>query len=242
MPSARIPDMAGFNVYLPDDAPIELTGGHADLAADIWLTETDVGGSVKLVSRGLEARVSQTLVSTDLDANVELAGGDPSAMRFDVRGSNIDIGNTRVIGEERSFDEETWSARVELDKGIASWTKPPSVELEAQLTMSDSRPFVALLSNEGWLPRLFERAIMLEDITGTGQMRMADEVLRFPYVRVTSENVEVGMKGTISEERNEGIVMVGLRRLAALLRIDGDERNIEVFRARRRFDEFRVEE
>ena len=242
MPSARIPDMAGFNVYLPDDAPIELTGGHADLAADLWLTETDVGGSVRLVSRDLEARVSQTLVSTDLDANVELAGGDPSAMRFDIRGSNIDIGNTRVIGEERSFDEETWSAHVELDKGIANWTKPLRVELEAQLTMSDSRPFVALLSNEGWVPRLFERAIILEDITGTGRMRMADDVLRFPYVRVASENVEVGLKGSISKGRNEGIVMVGLRRLAALLRIDGDERNIEVFRARKRFDEFQVEQ
>ena len=101
------------------------------------------------VTRNLEASIDQQMLGADLVADIRLAGGTPADMIFDIGGSRLLLGEVRIAGEKQQFEGEEWSASLDLTRGNTTWRAPLILDLEAELTMSDSRPLAALFRNEG---------------------------------------------------------------------------------------------
>jgi len=237
--SARVLDMSVFNHYFPPDSPFSFVAGTADLSADIKLQPEEANGWVRLDSKRLELQLDQQLIGMDFLADIKLSDGVPANMEFDISGSKLQLTQAWVIGEERKFDEEQWSATLDLQHGETTWKEPVKIDLEAGLQMSDSRPFVAMFRNEGG-PKWLTSLLTVEDIVGNAELSMTDERLVIPFAYAESDNIVVGAKGVIAKPANNGVFYLKYKKLGALLKIKDGERNLDIINARKKYDEYEV--
>lgn len=238
--SAHVTDMSVFNAYLPPDAPVQLTGGTAALSADIQLLREDARGWVKLESQGVQAQANSQALEADLQLDVLLAGGVPRNMQFDITGSRMRLSNVRVSGEDQSFDQQDWSADVELTRGHTTWSVPMRLDVQAQLQMSDTRPIVALFDNQGWRPEFLLNMMTVEDINGTANIMAADRNMVISDTRLTGDKIEIAAKGTITPASRDGAIYARYKKADALVKITGGKKNVDVIRVREKFDAYQL--
>ncbi len=238
IPAAKIRDMSVYNQYLPENSPLQFLSGEASLVADILLEPDDADGTIRLVTDGLLSRIDDQEVAGELTAEIKLVGGIPENMDFDISGSTLLLDRVRVVGKEAEFDDEDWAARFKFTKARAVWRKPIRLDLETELEMTDSRPVVSIIANQrgrnGWL----EKALTTEDVSGEVRLQMADDRIVIPYAFADSDNIDVGAKGVISKETHDGVFYVRYRKLHGLLKIKDGDRNLDVLKARKKFDEY----
>ena len=242
MPTGRVTDMAVFNRYLPPDSPLALIGGDARLASELLFEPDDADGWVRLVAEGVDLVIDGQEVRGDLSAEIAVVGGRPAEMAFDIAGSRLRLQDVSVRGGEAEFDDAGWFAELELTRGDTVFVEPLRLQIDAELRASDSRPLVALFSNQdGWRPDFLARALTVEDITGQARLEMADRRLRVPIAWLNGEHIEAGAKAELSGAGNRGIVYLKYRGVDALLRIADGKRNLDILRARKKFDAYRLE-
>jgi hypothetical protein len=241
IPSARVSDMSAFNSLLPPDSSLRFASGTAALTANVLLRNDDAEGEVRLDSRGLTAHAGTQALSGDLAAELRLSGGEPAARRFDIRDSVLRLDEVRVQGEREQFDSEAWSAEIHLTRGDVTLGRPPAMNLVAELTMSDSRPFVTLFRNQqGWRPEFLARALTVEDVRGSAALDMADERLVIPEAWVVSDHIEVGAKAVITPDDRQGVMLLRYRNTDALLKFKGERRNLDILRVQEKYDNYRA--
>ena len=159
-------------------------------------------------------------------------------MDFDITGSSLQIKNVKVSGNEESFNDDKWGVKFDLDKARARWKKPVGLDVKASFTMTDSRPFVAMMANHkgkhGWLGK----ALTIDDVSGNATMFMQDHNLIIPLAYADSEKITVGAKGLINADVREGIFYVRFKKLDGILKMRDGKRNLDILKARKTFDEY----
>ncbi|MEM1413019.1 MAG: hypothetical protein AAGH19_11745, partial [Pseudomonadota bacterium] len=156
-------------------------------------------------------------------------------------GSTLIIDQVRVAGEAEAFEDEHWSAELTLTRAQTTWIQPPRLDLEADLTMSDTRPIVALYRNNGG-SRFVGRLLATEDISGTATLTAQDRAFRIPYAYLDSENIEFGMKGIVRETLQDGVLFLRWRGLRGLLRYEDGGRHLNLINTREKFDTWTLPE
>ena len=239
IPSAHIVDMSVFNDYFPPDSPVQLIGGTADLSVDILLKHDDADGYVRLKADGMKAKIDEQSISADFSADITLVDGAPAAMQFDISGSELRLDNVRVIGENESFNEKDWAAVLTLTKADTTWSEPLLLKAEAHLSMTDSRPIVAMLGNRKERPKWVTNMLTIEDIEGRVELEAANHQIVIPYAFIDSDNIDFGAKGVINETLHNGVVYARYKKLDLLVKISDGKKNIDLIRAKNKFDEYR---
>ncbi|MFW2437982.1 MAG: hypothetical protein ACN4GR_01270 [Arenicellales bacterium] len=238
IPSAQVKDLSVYNSYLPPDSPVQIVDGQAELTADVLLKPESAEGFVKLVSTGMHAVADKQALEADMNVDIRLVGGVPQNMDFDIAGSTLVINNVKVTGNEKGFSDDNWGIQLALNKARAVWRKPVKLDLEADLEMTDSRPFVAMMANkkgkEGWLGK----AMTIDDVNGKVNMHMKDQTIVIPYAFAGSEKIDVGAKGIITLDRNDGVLYARFKKLHGLLKISNGKRNLDILKAREKFDTY----
>jgi hypothetical protein len=238
IPSAQVKDMSVYNSYLPPDSPLQIVDGQAELTADVLLKPESADGFVKLVSTGMHAVADKQEVEADMKVDIKLVGGVPQNMDFDITGSTIAISNVKVTGDEKDFNDDNWGILLSLKKARAVWKKPVQLDLEADIDMTDSRPFVAMIANkrdkEGWLAK----AMTIDDVNGKVNLRVKDQIIVIPYAFASSDKIDVGAKGIISADARDGVLYARFRKLHGILQIKKGKRNLDIIKARKKFDEY----
>lgn len=238
--SADVTDMSIFTSYLPADSPLEFTNGTASLAADIVLQREDADGWVKLESNNLELTIDQQSISADLSANILLVDGVPAQMMFDISGSEVNLNDMRVTGDNEQFDQKSWAASLQLVHGQTTWKKPLQLDAEVTIQMADSRPIVAMFENKKERPEWLLNMLTIEDIQGTAKVAIADEQIVIPHAHAISDKMEVGAKGVISETSRNGVVYARYKKLDAVIKLVDGKKNIDVIRARPKYDKYKT--
>ena len=147
----------------------------------------------------------------------------------------------RVDGDNTDFDEEAWSATLAFEHGMVTLTDPVALDARAALSMSDSRPIVALFQNQdGWRPEFLARMMTLEDIEGFGELHMAGNRTVIPHAHVISDNAEAGLKAVMIGEESDGVIYFRYNKFDALLKVRGGTRSLDVLKARKKFDDYQA--
>ena len=242
IPSAQVKDMSVYNTYLPPDSPLQILDGQAELKADVMLKPESATGYVSLVSTGMHSLIDDQELEAELIADIKLVDGVPQNMDFDIASSSIQIKNVKVTGYDKSFDDNNWGAQLTLNKARAVWKKPVQLDIEADLEMTDSRPFVAMLANqkgkEGWL----EKAMTIDNVSGEVKVKMKQNIIVIPYAFASSDKIDVGAKGVISADVRHGVLYARFRKLRGLLKINNGKRNLDILKAREKFDQYDPDE
>jgi len=238
IPSAQVKDMSVYNAYLPPNFPLQIVDGQAELTADILLKPESAKGFVKLVSTGMNAVADEQSVEIDMNVDIKLVGGVPKNMDFDIAGSTLEIHNVKVSGDEKDFNDDNWGILLRLNKARAVWKRPVQLDIEADLEMTDSRPIVAMMANkrgkEGWLGK----AMTIDDVNGKVNMKMKNQTVVIPYAFAGSDKIDVGAKGIFSKDLHDGVFYARFRKLHGLLKINNGKRNLDILKAREKFDEY----
>jgi hypothetical protein len=238
IPSARVTDMSVYNQYFPQKVPMRLTGGTASLTADVRLEQDSAGGYVRLKTDGLKSRLAEQELGAALAVDINLAGGVPADMAFDISGSSVRLDQVRVEGADTNFDRPDWAARFDLNEGRVVWRKPIELEAKAAVTMKDSRPIVAVMANHrgkhGWI----EKLLTVEDIEGKAELSASAGRAKIPYALVGSDKIDVGAKGMFDDASREGIFYARFRKLDGILKVRNGDRNFDIFGARKKFDNY----
>jgi hypothetical protein len=238
IPSAKVTDMTAYNGMLPPNAPLKLLGGQADLTADLHLEPESADGSLKFRTKGLRSQFDEQEVAGDLTLDVKLQGGKPEDMAFDITASTLSLEGFRVAGEQQTYSEDDWRAQIKLRRGKAVWRKPVKLDLEAEIGMKDSRPIVALMSNQrgrhGWL----EKMLTVEGIEGSARLKVDAGRALLPYAMVGSDKIDVGAKGLADAKTREGIFYARFRRLDGILKVRNGETNFDILGARKTFNDY----
>jgi hypothetical protein len=238
IPSATVTDMSVYNRHLPPRSPFQFKSGKADLTVDIRLQPASAGGFVKLKTRGMQSRIDKQHIEGEITAEIQLAGGVPQNMDFDISGSRILLDRVRVAGMQVSTRHPDWYARLILKKGHVVWKKPTRVEVTAGLEIKDTRPLVAIMANQrgkhGWL----EKTLTVENVRGQAAVTLDQEQIVIPYAFVGSEDIHVGVKGLISPPSREGIFYLRYKELDGVLKIWNKERNFDILGAKETYDDY----
>ena len=235
---SRLNSASHTNQFLPEKLPLRLLSGQARLSADIQLEPESAGGYVNLQTDGLQTEVDEQQLSGELTLNVNLRGGIPSKMDFDISGSNVRLDDVRVTGEQANFDQAGWAAGLDLSKGRVVWKKPVRLDLEANIAMHDTRPIVALLANQrgkhGWV----EKLLTLEGVQGTARLAASADRVLIPYAFAGSDKIDVGAKGLVDADTREGVFYTRFRKLHGILKVKDGERNFDVIGATAKFETY----
>jgi len=238
IPTARVADMSVFNHYLPPDSPVLFTRGNADLTADIMLKHDDAEGFVRLKARQMEALVDKQSIRTDFSADISLVDGKLGERFFDISGSEFRLDNVEVVGENGEFNQKDWDAVLELTQAQTVLIDPLQLKTRATLSMTDSRPIVATLSNQKSSPKWVKKMLTVEGINGTVEMEVANRQLSIPNAFLDSDNIEFGAKGVFAGEQRDAVIYARYKKLDILVKISNDKKNIDLIRTRRKFDEY----
>jgi hypothetical protein len=240
IPTARVADMSSFNYYIPPGAPLAFTSGTAELEADISLDQEGSDGFLRLNARGMEAQVDNQSIRADLSASILVMDGTLDELNLDVSGSQLKLENVTVAGDQESFDQENWAATLTLEQAEAILIDPFRIKTEASLHMTDSRPIVAVLGNQKGSPRWVKRMLTIEDVIGRVLLDFENPRLVIPNASMHSDNIELHGRGVINEDGRNGVIYARYKKLDIVMKISEGKRNIDLFRARQKFDEFQL--
>ena len=239
VPTAQVKDISVFNSYFPPNSPFQFSKGTAGLTVDILLKPDDADGFVRLKADGMEAIVDEQSISADFNADITLVDGVPALMNFDISGSEFRLDNVRVIGENQDFNEKDWAVVLTLEKADTVFSKPIVLNAEAILGMTDSRPIVAMLGNRKDRPKWVTNMLIVEDIEGRVELEAANNQFVFPYAFIDSDNIDFGAKGIIDKTLRNGVVYARYKKLDLVVKISDGKKNIDLIRAKAKFDEYR---
>jgi hypothetical protein len=236
--SAKVTDMSLYDQYLPDKLPLRLAGGEALLRADIYLQPEDANGFVKLDSEALQIAFDEQNITADLTLDINIAGGRPQEMLFDISGSHLLLDNVKVAGQDKQFTKDSWYAKLILHKGQVKWIKPVQVQAKIDLEIKDSRPVVTIFSNTKDSPAWLEKLLTIENIKGNAEITLKKRQLMIPHAFASSDKIDIGAKGMITDQGTNGLFYLRYRKLDAILKIENDQHRLGILRAKKRFAEY----
>lgn len=238
IPTVGISDVSVFNYYLPPASPFKFRSGTADLTVDILLQADDADGFLSLKADAMQARVDEQVIQTDFRVDFTLVDGVPDDRFFDISGTKFHFENVKVDGEDEDFDQKNWAALIEINQAELNFDSPFALKTEAALTMTDSRPIVAVLGNQNDRPKWVKNMLTVEDVTGVVQLEMAENRILIPNAFIESEKIDFGAKGVIDEGLNDGVLYARYKKLDIVVKFSEGKRNIDLYRAKGKFDEY----
>jgi hypothetical protein len=235
---ARVPDMRTYNRYLPEHAGVSILGGEASLVGDLTITPDTASGALLLDAAELRLAVAEQELSGDLSLEVLIRDGSADELRFDITGSSLVLDGFRVAGATASTTDEYWHARLQLEDTEVVWQKPMHLDMKADITVKDTRPFVAVLDNlreqHGWIDEL----VTVEDLGGHVQLTIDGDRLVLQDAMLSGPEIGLHAKGRTTRDSQEAMLLVRWQNLSGAMEMLGQRRHFDLLNGRERFDAY----
>lgn len=247
LPPARVPDLAAWSTYLPEAAGLSLTGGTAEIEAELGYSTARRSGDgwLRLHGRQVEAAFGAVDLRADVVLDGRLSDIQLEEGRIDLAGTSLEIDrvSTREKGRQR---DSGWWGRMRLAAGRLALARggPPATpaQLEGEVTaeLRDTGPLLALLEQQ--LPRLswLDGVLTVHDVTASTRLRIEG-----PRISLADLEVSGGRKGRLeilgqldlAPVDPTGLLFARWGRLSAAVSLAEGERNWKLTRSRRWYDE-----
>jgi hypothetical protein len=188
----------------------------------------------------MEAQVDEQAIRADFSADIGVNGGSLGDLALDVSGSVLKLDNVTVIGDAENFDQRDWATTLTLTKAETTLTRPFRLKSLAHLHMTDSRPIVAMFGNRKDRPGWVKKMLTIEDVNATVELDFVNPRLVIPAASMDSDKIEIGAKAVIDKDQRDGMIYARYKKLDIVVKFADGKRNIDLLKARRKFDEYRL--
>ncbi len=236
IPSARVTDMASYNVYVPKGSPFRILNGKATFNAAVKLRNDTVGGAIKMQTSRVGIDIDGQKISGTVAADIAIKGGSAKNRTFDISGSSIAIDGVAVAGDPAT--NGNWSGRLDIGKGSVVWKRPMTLDISTGVRMTNTRPLVAIFESERKTQKWLEKIITLKDVRGTATVKVKPDQFLIPYAMFKSDTIEVGVKGAIRDKDRKGVFYARYGKLAGIIAIDNKTKKFGLIGATRKFEDY----
>jgi hypothetical protein len=163
-------------------------------------------------------------------------------MRFDITGSSLVLEGLEVVGNTTSVSGAEWHARLQLEDTEVLWQKPMHLDMKADMTVKDTRPFVALLDNLREKPGWFDDMLTVEDLAGHIRLTLDGDRAVVEDALISGPEIGVRAKGRSDPAGREAMLLLRWHDLSAALEMVGDHKHVDIGNAQARFAAYRPEQ
>jgi hypothetical protein len=229
---AHFPDLTFVNELLPQGAAVEVRSGRGSVSGGVEIEESaTVHGSVSIRTEELIVETAGVENAGAVDVTIEVPGGNLNELAFDVDRTRVELHDFAFTSAGREEDLPDWQGRLEVTRGTLDLgERPPAVDAELELVLSDTRPLVAFLSKDKPLKGWQENLLMIEEVTGEGVATMTAGTARIRHFGVRGEKLDVRMRASIGPEGIFGKALARYGILKAGIGIEGNERDLKILR------------
>ncbi len=240
LPRSRIPTLPAFNVFLPTDVGVALTGGRGSVEGRLAASTRDgvASGRATFAGDDVTARFDAADLAFDFTLDAPLREARLTEHVYDFSGARLalrDLGIAEAAPAKgtRWSSERTWWATFEVPRGQALVGRPEYLDAEVTLAAADASAVVRLVSQRKELPGWLQKALALPDVRGGGRLRLGLGSLALePMSLAAGRHFEVGMRWHRRSDGSDGALFAAWRDLSVGFRFDAESRELVPFGAR----------
>jgi hypothetical protein len=233
---ARVPDLRVYNRYLPSGA-LRFTGGSGLLSGDLYLDDGgEVGhGTLRVLGTDAALTFGDLALRGDVDVRTQLKRADLARRRFVLDGSRVDLSSVRFT-DHGGRAREGWWTRIELDEARIDLDDPLEARGRARMQMADLGFLLALYAHNRSFPAWIGRIVDAGEATVSGELGWGDRTLVLDDLVASNERFEVRARMRMRNGQREGSLYARWGVLALGARLDGDDGDLHLTKAREWYD------
>lgn len=230
--NARIPDLARFNPYLPNDK-LHFIGGSGTASGDLSLRGDGSvdNGQLQLHGRALRLAVAGMRFRGDLQLDARLRRGNLQSGEFALAGSRIHLRNV-AFSEPGGISSSGWWAQVNVQDGRASWKKPAALSGRINARMKDVGFLLAMFASRSSYPQWVTPLVDAGQAQASGRIAWHGKQLLLDDVAAQNERFAVNARLRLQDGSRQGDLLLAWGRLEAGLELQGERRKLHLLRAR----------
>lgn len=232
--NATIPDLTAYNRYLGKEQ-VRLLGGTGTLTGDVELdTDGRVGhGTATLLGSGARMRVAGLDLLGNAQVDATLRRGDFKQRYFDLSGTSVQLRNVQVGQQDR---KAPWQGRVQFKQGRIDAQAPFRVDANADLTMSDAGPLLAVFAERGDYPRWVLSLLDAGQVKASTRLRWQAGHIVLDGLQAENERLSLRARLDLLDQNKRGDLYLRWGLLGAGIELDGKQRQWHLAGAREWFD------
>ncbi len=232
--NATIPDLTAYNRYLGKEQ-VRLLGGTGTLTGDVELdTDGRVGhGTATLLGSGARMRVAGLDLLGNAQVDATLRRGDFKQRYFDLSGTSVQLHNVQVGQQDR---KAPWQGRVQFKQGRIDAQAPFRVDANADLTMSDAGPLLAVFAERGDYPRWVLSLLDAGQVRASTRLRWQAGHIVLDGLQAENERLSLRARLDLLDQNKRGDLYLRWGLLGAGIELDGKQRQWHLAGAREWFD------
>lgn len=232
--NATIPDLTAYNRYLGKEQ-VRLLGGTGTLTGDVELdTDGRVGhGTATLLGSGARMRVAGLDLLGNAQVDATLRRGDFKQRYFDLSGTSVQLRNVQVGQQDR---KAPWQGRVQFKQGRIDAQAPFRVDANADLTMSDAGPLLAVFAERGDYPRWVLSLLDAGQVNASTRLRWQAGHIVLDGLQAENERLSLRARLDLLDQNKRGDLYLRWGLLGAGIELDGKQRQWHLAGAREWFD------
>ena len=234
--TARIPDLAAFNTWIPASLGLVLASGDGALTGnlDADLATNDARGEFRAAIDDAKARFRDLDLAGSIRVAVHIPSADLERRTFDLAGSRLDLADFRspqaeaagpAVAQGVPAAADGWWAHLELAEGRLTMSPTATVNGRFAVNLRDSVPLIGLFETRKELPRWVERLLTVEDIQAGGTFSWNPAETALDDLSTQFRKATIRARLRLGREAKKGVMMVEWHRLALGLRVDNANRN-----------------
>lgn len=228
---ADVPDLRGFNRYLPGHA-LRFLGGRGQLSGDLQLDSAGkVGkGRLQVQARQAQLALNDLEFSGDVDVAAQLARADLGNEEFVLDGSRLGVRNVKVSDPERASPGDWW-ADVRFERGRVQWGAPLRIDATATARLHDVSLLLALFTRNKDYPRWVLRLLDAGIVEASTRAVMRDGAIVLEDLSVSNDRFDLKARLRLADKRAHGDLFLRWARLGLGLELKEGERKFHLLKA-----------
>lgn len=233
---ARVPDLRAYNRFLPD-AQLRFEGGSGTLSGDMHLAPggTISEGRLRVAARAARVHAAGIALRTDLDADLRLRQADLRGQNFTLDASTVALRNTSFTGPDGE-PHNGWWATVTLPRAHMDWTRPISLDANAQVKVRDLGFLLALYSQKRDFPKWIGKVVDAGQTQVSARIFWHADQLVLDRVQAGNDRFTVLARLRLRGNQREGDLFANWGVLSAALETEGGKRDWHLIRARQWYE------
>lgn len=238
LPTSKLKDISVFEPLLPPKLPVSiLPDSAALLKAHLDLKAQKATGDLSIEGDHIGMGVGNETLRGPFYAAIRVKGGDLRSRLFDISGTRTGFKNAILANRNGRFKRRPWSGEALISQGCLCTNIPPELGAKMDLSMTDTRPMVAIFASEYRAVRWFDRFLDVKDVTGSTGLTLHQPDASLDDVKVTGEGLDMLARMSLKNGQMNGALFAKLHHLSAAVSIEDGKRTWKLIGARKWYDE-----
>lgn len=192
IPKGNLPNLSLFNAYLPRHSKVRLSGGSAQISANIEASNEGNGhGRVTIKSlKRFKLNAEKVNISGLVNADLSLNNGSLGKLQFNLSGSTVSMSEV-FTAEQAQNQNSFWWAVANTTNGVITFASPIKFSGNLALTIKDARPVFALYSIGNEVPDLLESILGYSKIKLSGHLNTNQSITELRNLKLLSDDLQM---------------------------------------------------